>query len=298
MTMPTSIAVIIPSLNSPLIDRVVTAVLAQKEMGAGRNIPVEIVVVGRDEPDLLPEAAGVRFIDTGRSVTAAVARNRGIAATGADLLIFLDSDCLPKDGWLAEHVAAHEAGHGVVSGGIVPAGHNYWHLTYNLTLFHELLSSNPPGPRDFLATLNLSVERRVIEEVGGMDEAVNRVEDVEWTTRMRRAGFQPYFWPAASVWHDHGRTDFHKVWRDCASSGYHMRPVRLRHGDLLLAPSLLRYPRLVLMLSPLVAAWVTARIIWKRPAVVRRFWYTLPGLYVTKIAWCWGASRSEDPASS
>lgn len=294
--MPSSIAVIIPSLNSPLIDRVATAVLAQKEALTEREIPVEVVVVGKDEPDLVPEGEGVRFIDTGRPVLASVARNRGIAATNADLLIFLDSDCLPTDGWLDEHVAAHEAGHQVVSGGIVPAGHNYWHLTYNLTLFHELLSTNPPGPRDFLATLNLSVGREVIEKVGGMDETVNRVEDVEWTTRMRRAGFQPYFWPDAAVWHDHARTDFRSVWRDCASSGYHMRPVRLRHGDLLLAPSLLRHPRLVLALSPLVAAWVTARIIWKRPVVAGRFWHTLPALYLTKIAWCWGASREEDPA--
>ncbi|HSM55484.1 MAG TPA: glycosyltransferase [Candidatus Sulfomarinibacteraceae bacterium] len=296
--MSDNVAVIIPNLNSPLIDRVVAAVRGQKVAETGANVPIEVIVVGRDQPGLVPEAENVRFIDTEQPVLAAVARNRGVAATDADLLIFLDSDCLPTEEWLAAHLAAHEAGHQVVSGGIVPAGHNYWHLTYNLTLFHELLDTNPPGPRDFLATLNLSVERTVIERVGGMDETVNRVEDVEWTTRMRGAGFQPYFWPAASVWHDHSRTDFRRVWRDCASSGYHMRPVRLRHDDLLLGPSVLRYPRLVLALSPLVALGVTARIIWKRPAVIRRFWYTLPGLYLTKIAWCWGASRSEDPAQT
>jgi len=296
MTSPASVAVIVPTLNAPLVGRVVTAVLAQKATHRGMDFPLEVIVVGRDQPGLVPKADGVRFIDTGRPVLAAVARNRGAAATDAELLIFLDSDCLPTTNWLAEHVAAHEAGHRVVSGGIVPAGHNYWHLTYNLTLFHELLSTNPPGPRDFLATLNLSVERNVIEQVGGMDETVNRVEDVEWTTRMRRAGIQPYFWPDASVWHDHSRADFGKVWRDCASSGHHMREVRLRHADLLLAPGILRYPRLVLTLSPLVAAWATARIIWKRPSLARRFWHTLPAIYLTKIAWCWGASRREEPA--
>ncbi len=285
------IAIIIPSLNSPFIDRTISAVLAQQDVAE----TWEIIVVGKDDPGLVPSHEKIRLIDTEQPVFAAVARNWGTAVTDAALLVFLDSDCLPTPNWLHEHIAAHKAGHPVVSGSVLAAGLNYWHLTYNLTLFHEVLDSNPSGPRDFLATLNLSVERSVIETVGGMDEKINRVEDVDWTTRMRRAGIQPYFWSKAAITHVHNRTTWKAVWHDCALSGYHMRQLRLQHPDLLQAPKILRFPHLVWYLSPLIAAWATGRIVWKRPLLVRHHWHTLPAIYFTKIAWCWGASRKAEP---
>lgn len=290
--MSLSVAIIIPSLNSPLIDQVLAAVLAQEQVD---EMICDILVVGKDTAGLIPSTQGIRFIDTGEPIGAAAARNKGIMATNAHLLVFLDSDCLPGPRWLIEHITAHEAGHAVVSGGVLPAGRNYWHLTYNLTLFHEILSTNPAGPRDFLATLNLSIDRSVIEAVGPLDETIERVEDVEWTTRMRRANIQPYFWPQATVRHEHGRTNFSLVWRDCALSGYHMRRLRLHYADLLQAPGLLHYPHLLFWLSPFIATWATWRIIWKRPQTMLQFWFTVPGLYLTKIAWCWGASRVSSP---
>jgi GT2 family glycosyltransferase len=281
------VAIIIPSLNSPILDQVLAAVESQAQI----ERVGQILVVGKDEAGLIPHRDSIQLMDTGQPIRASQARNIGLAATQAKLLIFLDSDCLPQPGWLAQHIAAHEAGHRVVGGGVVPAGHNYWHLVYNLTLFHEYLSSAPAGPRDYLPTLNLSVARAVIEQVGGLDAAIDRVEDIDWTTRMRRAGIQPYFWPAAAVYHEHNRDNLKLVWQDCAHSGYHMRWLRLRHQDMLPAPALLRWPWLVWWLSPLIAAWTTGRIFVRQPATFLRCWYTLPAIYLTKIGWCWGASR-------
>lgn len=287
-----STSIIIPSLNSPIIDRVIAPVLRQ----AREQPNCDVIVVGKDDAGLLKANEAITFIDTGVPVLAGVARNRGITATDAEVLIFLDSDCIPEPHWLSEHLAAQESGHRVVSGGIVPAGDNYWHLVYNLTLFHEVLNVVPPGPRDFLATLNLSVHRSVIETAGAMDEDVDRGEDVDWTTRMRKAGIQPYFWPKAAIYHEHNRRTMSTVWRDCALSGFHMRRLRLEHSGWLQAPRLLRYRRLVLILSPFIAAWATMRIIFRRPVILRRFPFTIPAIFLTKIAWCWGASRSSAPA--
>ncbi|GAB4275331.1 MAG: hypothetical protein Kow0080_24670 [Candidatus Promineifilaceae bacterium] len=282
-------AVIIPSLNSPLINQVIHALLNQQIK------PSEIIIVGKDDLHLIPTEAPIRFIDTGKPVFASVARNRGAEASNAELLVFLDSDCIPTPTWLAEHIKAHKAGYKVVSGSVLPEGENFWHLTYNLTLFHEILTFNSPGPRDFLATINLSVKREVFETVGGMSEIINRVEDVDWTTRMRRAGIQPHFWPQAAVRHLHNRKKASSVWRDCALSGYHMRRLRLEHQDLLQAPAILRYPRLIWWVSPFIAAWATGRILWKRPLIFKQYWQTIPAIYLTKIAWCWGASRTTEP---
>lgn len=287
----TKTAIIIPSLDSPIIKQIIIAIMNQEDV----EEQAEIIVVGKDSSGLIPTDMPVTFIDTEKPVFAAVARNRGAAATDADLLVFLDSDCIPTPTWLAAHQEAHQKGHQVVSGSVLPQGENYWHLTYNLTLFHEILSKNLAGPRDFLATLNLSIDREILVKVGGMNETINRVEDVDWTTRMRRAGIQPFFWPSAAVAHQHSRTTPKAVWRDCALSGYHMRQLRLTHQDMLTAPGLLRYPKLVMLFSPAIALWATGRIIWKRPYILKKFWHTLPALYWTKVAWCWGASRSTEP---
>lgn len=284
------VSIVIPSLNSPIIDQVLDRILSQDALEQVH----EIVVVGRDAPGLVKAAPPVKFIDTTTRVTAARARNLGVEATDADLYIFLDSDCLPVSDWLSEHLAAHAAGHAVVGGGVLPIGNNYWHLSYNLTLFHEFLTTYPAGPRDYLPGLNMSIDRSVIDQVGSMNDSIHRVEDIDWTTRMRRAGFQPYLWPKAAVFHLHNRSSLEAVWLDCASSGSRMRVVRLNYRDLLQAPWILDYPRLILLFSPLIAGWVTAKIVARQPRLFARLWYTLPAIYLTKIAWCWGASRREE----
>ncbi len=285
----TKVSIIIPSLNSPIIDKVVYEIEAQ----SGAELIAEIVVVGKDEMELLRPREHVRLIDTGKPVPPGTARNIGIRETTADLLIFLDSDCVPQPGWLAAHLAAHEAGHTVVGGGVLPNGENYWSLSYNLTMFHAYLSMAVPSTRDFLPTLNLSVARRVIDDVGLLDESLPRSQDLDWTVRMKKAGFQPYFWPEAAIQHQHNRTTASKVWQDCVRSGYYARQVRLQYHEVLGTSFWLRWRLVVLALSPLIAAGITGRIVWERPLTFLRHFHTLPAIYGTKIAWCWGASRPQ-----
>lgn len=280
-------SIVIPSLNSPLVDQIVAKILDQDGFGADD----EVLIVGRDEQGLIKERSQVRFIDTGQPVTAPVARNIGIDAADGDLLIFIDSDCIPLPGWLREHREAHTAGHQVVGGGVLPTGDNYWHLVYNLTMFHEIFSTAPAGERPFLPTLNLSVEPAVIAAAGKLDATLRKSQDLDWTTRMNEAGFTPYFWPEAMVRHDHNRRTGRQVWHDAATIGEYARQVRLRHQASLETPAFLRSRGLTLLLSPLIAFFVTSRIIVRRPNTMLRRADTWPGIYMSKIAWCWGASR-------
>ncbi len=172
---------------------------------------------------------------------------------------------------------------------MLPTGRNYWSRGYNLGLFQAYLPTRPAGPRAILPTLNLSVERRVIEKIGELDEALPRSQDMEWTARMAQAGFPPCFQPDAAVEHCHNRDTLRAVWADCARSGYYSRQVRLRHSDLLHTPTLLRHPRLLRLLSPGIAAAATARLVVEQPVILRRHPADLPAIYLTKLAWAWGA---------
>lgn len=280
-------SIIIPSLNSPIIRRVLQHL---KQQTAWEQVG-EILVVGKDDRSLADEKSPIRFLDTVQPVNASSARNLGIQAAKYDLLVFLDSDCLPQPSWLAEHLHAQETGHAVVGGGVLASGSNYWGLSYNLSLFHEFLANDKVGPRDYLPTLNLSVHKGVIEVVGGLNENLARGQDIEWTVRMRCKGYQPFFWPPAAIQHAHTRTTFSQVWRDCARSGYYMRQIRLKNLETMQAPFWLRYRWMILVFSPLIAAGVTGRILMKRPFLFKKYWQTFPAIYLTKIAWCWGASQ-------
>ncbi len=285
--MKADVAVLVPSLNSPLIARVVEAVLAQ----SGRERLAEVLVVGRDEAGLLPPRPLVRFFDTGRPVSEPVARNLALRHSRAERLVFLDSDCLPEPGWLAAHLAAFEQGQRLVSGSVRTGPEPYWALVYNLALFYAFLDVAPAGARQALPTLNLSFPRALAEAIGPFDESLPRATDLEWTLRAAEAGLALRFEPGAAVRHLHARHGLRQVWRDCAGSGQHSRQIRLRYAALLRTPSWLRWRLVVGLLAPALAVAVTARIAFGWPATFRGRWHALPGVLLTRLAWCWGASR-------
>ncbi len=281
-----AVSVIIPSLNAVTVSRALDALAVQTMP------PDEILVVGRDEVNLLANYPAVIFVDTQIPVCAAAARNRGIETAVGDLLLFCDSDCIPAPDWVAAHVNRHMAGEKVVGGSVALKGSNYWAQSDNVSMFHEFVPMHPPGKRHLLPTLNMSVQRAVVEQVGGMDESFPgaAAEDADWTIRMQRAGFNLFFAPEALVEHAPARTTWSDVVRHWRNLGHNAVRVRLRYAELLNTPAFARRALWWRLLSPLISAKVTAGIYSQ--SVFWRYWRSLPVVYVTKIIYCWGAAQS------
>ena len=222
----------------------------------------------------------------------------GVARARGEIIVFTDADCVPEPGWLAAHLARQAAGETVVGGSVRYDSDNYWSLSDNLSMFHECDPGLPAGPRDYLPTLNLSVTREAFEAAGPMDPDLPRGEDLDWTIRAAARGHRPFFEPAAGLWHRPTRTDARAMWDHWYQSGRWMPGVRRRHAGVLDAPAWLRYPELVLLLTPAIASIATARLYGPgKPG--RRHWRTLPAVFVTKLAWALGACRPiEVPARS
>lgn len=280
------VSVIIPSLNAPTLARALAAVAAQ-------DTPAdEIIVVGRDEAGALAAFPHVRFIDTGEPVCAARARNLGLRAATGDIFLLLDADCIPQPDWLRRHHARHEAGEMVVGGGVALQGSNYWAQSDNVSMFHEFVPNLPASVRRLLPTLNLSVRREVVEQAGYLDESFPgaAAEDADWTIRMTQAGYRLWFDPAAIVAHAPARTAWPDVVRHWRNLGHNAVRVRLRYADLLGTPAGARHAWWWRLLSPAIAAGVTAGVYAKRP--LWAYWPSLPVVYVTKIIYCFGAARA------
>lgn len=155
------------------------------------------------------------------------ARNRALVSANTDYVAFTDDDALADSRWPHELHCGFSAGESVaVVTGIVPPAQIE---TKAQALFEKKLKwSNNLTPETFsmehrrnypwifpysagnLGTgANFAVDRRVVLEMGGFDEALGAGtrtrggEDMEMFVRVLRAGHELRFQPSAIVWHMH-----------------------------------------------------------------------------------------------
>lgn len=280
------ISLVIPTLNDATLPRTLDSVIAQSRAAD------EIIVVGKDEAGVCDRFPQVRFIDTGHPVCAAAARNRGIAAASGSILAFTDSDCIPATDWLAQHENAHSRGEKVVGGGVFLAGSSYWAQSDNVSMFHEFVSFREPAYRPYLPTLNISVHRSVIEKTGGMDESLPTAEDMDWSIRIRLAGFKLYFEPGAEVKHAPTRNAWSDISRHWHRTGHNAIRVRHRYPEEFRTPRFAARASALRAMSPLLALYATARVYSSK--ALWRFLHYLPVVYATKVIYCFGAAKAID----
>jgi GT2 family glycosyltransferase len=281
------VSIIIPSLNSRTVPGVVDALASQTRAGVIK----EILIVGLDEPGVIEDDSRIRFLSTERPVCAAAARNLGLCSARSDVMILLDSDCFPATDWLACLLDRYAQGERVVSGCVAFEGANYWTLADNLSLFHEFMPGQTAGPRRYLPTANLLCDRGVVEAAGKMDETFPGAagEDIDWTIRMRRAGFRLYFEPAARITHRPARTTLRGVLRHFWWSGRNMSRVRWQYRDEYKTPGVARSAFWLVALSPAVGLWATLRLFGSTRGSWR-YLCTAPLVWLTKVVWCLGAA--------
>jgi glycosyltransferase involved in cell wall biosynthesis len=131
---------------------------------------------------------------------AAAARNRGMGATTAPVIVFLDDDMVPEPGCLAAHAATHRAHPGALVLGHMPVHERSPRsfLTVGLARWaerrHDRLSRPGTTPRatDVL-TGHLSISRSGFGRVGGFDQDFTAGgtfggEDIEFGYRAVEAG--------------------------------------------------------------------------------------------------------------
>lgn len=194
------VSVIIPHLNEPDdLRRCLDALERQRDDG----IPFEIIVVDNGSR-VLPEAvcSGVR-LERESTPGPGPARNRGAAVARADILAFIDADCIVAPGWIREMVARFDAEPEVhcLAGdirvaqqrdGYATAIEAYEHVfSYRVKLYVE---------RDrYAATGNMAVRRSVFEAVGPFG-GIAVMEDTDWGRRATALGFRIAYAPGMRVY--------------------------------------------------------------------------------------------------
>jgi cellulose synthase/poly-beta-1,6-N-acetylglucosamine synthase-like glycosyltransferase len=289
MTSGVFVSVIIPNLHSPIIEQTLDSLRQQTYPGE-----FEIIVVGQDRYEQIREDEQVHFIRTSEPAAPAIARNLGIRAARGEILAFTDADCVAQPDWL-ERLVAHYADPqvAVVGGGVQFPTDNFWTLCDNLATFYEYLESSPAGKREQLPSLNLSLRKACLDEVGLFDERYPfpAGEDADLTTRLLLAGYDLHFDPEVRVTHLPQRRTPSSIFRHAFNFGRFSVKVDERYQGVLQIPWLLRRAWSTLLFAPVLAGGVVFRML-RNPIIWGRFWYTLPILFAAKIVWCVGAAQT------
>ena len=275
-------SVIIPNLDCPLVGDAVQAVASQTlDKGA-----LEILVVGRDEPGLVPRHERIRFLETAEPVSAGAARNLGVEAAATDRLLFTDADCRPAADWAKLLLQALERS--PVAGGSVrfDLDGNRWAVADNIASFNELLSDRPEsdntdGP---LGSLNLAVTAEAWEQVGPFDVGLATSEDFDWVLRARAAGLALRFEPRAVVHHAAIRRDRQDVKAHAEWYGRHFNDFRRKHPGIFDRGPTWRSRRSLALFRPFKAL-VSATLIYARHPDLLTAWRAFPGVVTFKSAW-------------
>ncbi|WP_040339218.1 mycofactocin biosynthesis glycosyltransferase MftF, partial [Candidatus Blastococcus massiliensis] len=226
-----------------------TAALAARLLDAGLAHPdlppadraaladVTVVVPVKDRPDELarllaalradPVTAGLPLVvvDDGSAVPVrvdgatvlrhqvargpAAARNAGTRAAATAVVAFLDSDCVPRPGWLPS-LLAHLADPrlAMVAPRIValPGGgwlHPYEAAVGALDMGRHPAPVQPLSAVSYVPSAALIARRSALGPAGGFDETMRVAEDVDLVWRLTAAGWRVRYEPAVEVAHQH-----------------------------------------------------------------------------------------------
>jgi mycofactocin system glycosyltransferase len=231
------VTVVVPVRDRPAeLARLLTAL--RRDPGT-TGVRVVVVDDGSVHPGAVREAAAAchaEVIRHDRARGPAAARNAGLGAATTPLVAFLDSDCVPRPGWLSRlrpHLAdPHLA---LVAPRIVPlaGARSGWPAKYEAVAGALDMGSRPAAVRPFAAVSYLPSAALLARRAAlgdGFDEAMPVAEDVDLVWRLAAAGWRIRYEPAAEVAHEHPATT--AAWlRRRAFYGTGAALLAARHGD-------------------------------------------------------------------
>lgn len=211
MTASTTVAVIVPVAGrDDHLRRLLTALDRQIRR------PDEVVVADMADarPVLATASTAVRriAIPTGdRGWPLAAARNRAAAATDADVLVFLDADCLPDPALIADYLVGLATAPDVLACGRVRYLCEGWDEGRRLDEQSHHLPARPlvatatvdDDHPDLFWSLNFATRASTWASLGGFDEgyAGYGAEDTDFGRRAQAAGVPLLWLPGALAYH-------------------------------------------------------------------------------------------------
>lgn len=189
MTSVPAVAVVVPVRNGgALVERCLSGVAAESQA-----IGAELIVVddGSTDDTLDVAARYATVLRTERPSGPYVARNLGWRSTAAEVLVFTDVRCRPREGWLRRLLEGMEDSQVAIVGGDTlfedgpRLASRFLHATQPFTAEVCIAHSILP----YVPTCNMAIRRSVLEALGGFPEVRSGGDTrVSWNVQVRGLG--------------------------------------------------------------------------------------------------------------
>lgn len=235
------LAVVVATYNRPeALARLLEDLAAQQLAAAA----FEVVVV--DDGSSPPVRRRVESLELPYALTLieqqnagqAVARDAGIKATRAELIVVVDDDMRVGPEFLSSHLALHEAGHTLVLGEIRSAPHigrmplfERFHARSHAA-YLEAVRAGATIHGDALCTGNVSMRRADYLAIGGFDSTLPCSEDRDLGIRLERHGALLAFTERAYTVHHSDHTDLTRWLTRARLYGHCDSRIAQKHADL------------------------------------------------------------------
>lgn len=203
-------SVIIPAYNAEKTLQSCLDALMQQT-----HIPDEIIVVDDGSVDgtkTIADAYSLVTVISQKNKGPAKARNAGAAAAKSDIIIFLDSDCVPEKNWLEEMLNpfADEKVAGV-QGAYKTRQPSLVARFDQADIEYRYERMKRAKKLDWIGSYSAAYRRKIFLAEKGFDETFPKAsgEDAELSYRMSEKGYKLVFAPRAIVFHTHPQTLLH-----------------------------------------------------------------------------------------
>jgi glycosyltransferase involved in cell wall biosynthesis len=255
------------------------------------DISFEIIVVesGKESSakDILCSFNNSLLISSKTLLYPGKARNLGIAASKADLLAFIDADCVPSPQWLKEIYTAFNSGNRIVIGPVK-----------NLYPFHPIASvdnllqfpdfqkyTNPKNITHFPAC-NLGITKELSLKSGEFPEGTVTGEDVKFSQRAIAENKGKVFFNRDAVVKHSGRKTFGSFINHNRNLGFHRGYLNLKLPEV---SDRIRVSFLFSFLSGIRRfIYISVRTLQWNPAGFLRIIFYLPIVIIGLWAWVSG----------
>ena len=124
--------------------------------------------------------------------------NLGSEKASGDILVYIDSDCIPTKTWLVNLIKPiREEGEDIVAGHIKSVGgRTTWDIEWEKLDLKKYITECP--------TMNMAINAKILDKIGPRDETFNFGSDIDFTWRATAMGYKIRYNKDAIIFHDWG----------------------------------------------------------------------------------------------